>query len=92
MVALSSSTDSESGRRSRPQGPFLFEGRGPVTEGRVRSCHSGVKRKAGLDATSYDSLMKFVKAGDPANSKLYKSLTGKGETDAAEESARGRSG
>lgn len=41
-------------------------------------CHSGNKRKAGLDVTSYDSIMKFVKAGDPNNSKLQKSLLGKG--------------
>jgi hypothetical protein len=50
----------------------------PLLKDACANCHSGVKRKAGLDVTSYDSLMKFVKAGDPAASKLHKSVTGKG--------------
>ena len=41
-------------------------------------CHSGVKRKAGLDVTSYDSLLKFVKAGNPDRSKLHQAITGQG--------------
>jgi len=50
----------------------------PLLKDACASCHSGTKRKAGLDVTSYDSLMRFVKAGDPANSRLHKSLSGKG--------------
>lgn len=50
----------------------------PLLKDACASCHSGNKRKAGLDVTSYDSLMRFVKAGDPDGSKLHKSLLGKG--------------
>ena len=39
---------------------------------------AGIKKKAGLDVTNYDSIMRFVKAGDPDKSKLHKSLLGKG--------------
>ncbi len=50
----------------------------PLLKGACASCHSGAKKKAGLDVTSYDSLMKFVKAGEPDKSKLHNSLLGKG--------------
>lgn len=41
-------------------------------------CHNAQKKKGGVDVSSYDALMRHVKAGDPAASRLYKSLTGKG--------------
>lgn len=50
----------------------------PMLKNACVNCHGGRRRKAGLDVTSYDSIMKFVKAGDPNNSKLQKSLLGKG--------------
>jgi hypothetical protein len=50
----------------------------PLLKDACSSCHSGVRAKARLDVTSYDSLMKFVKAGDPNKSKLHNSLLGKG--------------
>ena len=50
----------------------------PLLKDACSSCHAGAKKKAGLDVTSYDSLMKFVKAGDPDKSKLHNSLLGKG--------------
>jgi hypothetical protein len=49
----------------------------PLLKGACSSCHSGVRAKARLDVTSYDSLMKFVKAGEPDKSKLHNSLLGK---------------
>ena len=45
-------------------------------------CHSGARGKAGLDVSSYDSLMKgdregaIVVAGKPDDSKIVKAITG----------------
>ena len=50
----------------------------PLLNSACSACHAGIKKKAGLDVTNYDSIMKFVKAGDPDKSKLHKSLLGKG--------------
>src|SRR5207302_9085161 len=50
----------------------------PLLKDACSSCHSGLKQKAKLDVTSYDSLMKFVKAGEPDKSKLHNALLGKG--------------
>jgi hypothetical protein len=49
----------------------------PLFKDACGSCHSGRKIKARLDVTSYDSVVKFVKAGDPDKSKLHKALIGK---------------
>lgn len=79
VISLSSSTDSKAEEKKlAPKTPSYSKDVAPLLKDACASCHSGVKRKAGLDVNSYDSLMKFVKAGDPANSKLHKSLTGKG--------------
>jgi hypothetical protein len=50
----------------------------PLLKDACGSCHSGAKLKAKLDVTNYDSLMKFVKAGDPDKSKLHNALLGQG--------------
>lgn len=50
----------------------------PLLKDACSSCHSGLKAKARLDVTSYDSLVKFVKAGEPDKSKLHMALLGKG--------------
>ena len=50
----------------------------PLLKDACSGCHSGVKQKARLDVTSYDSVMKFVKASDPDKSKLHNCLIGKG--------------
>ena len=50
----------------------------PLLKNACANCHSGAKQKARLDVTSYDSLVKFVKAGDPDKSRLHKALLGKG--------------
>ena len=50
----------------------------PLLKDACSSCHGGLKAKAKLDVTSYDSLMKHVKAGDPDKSKLHNALLGKG--------------
>ena len=75
LIAASSSTGSKAEEKKAPS---YSKDVAPLLKDACASCHTGVKRKAGLDVTSYDSLMKFVKAGDPGNSKLHKSLTGKG--------------
>jgi hypothetical protein len=49
----------------------------PLLKDACSSCHSGAKQKAKLDVTSYDSVMKFVKAGQPDKSKLHNALLGK---------------
>lgn len=38
---------------------------------RCASCHSGSSGQEGFDATSYNSIMRAVKPGDPWGSKLY---------------------
>jgi mono/diheme cytochrome c family protein len=79
LLVASSSTDSKAQeKKTAEKAPSYSKAVAPLLKDACASCHSGAKRKAGLDVTSYDSLMKFVKAGDPANSKLHKSLTGKG--------------
>jgi hypothetical protein len=50
----------------------------PLLKDACSSCHSGLKQKAKLDVTSYDSLMKHIKAGDPDKSKLHNALLGNG--------------
>ncbi|MFM8272112.1 MAG: c-type cytochrome domain-containing protein, partial [Gemmata sp.] len=50
----------------------------PLLSAACANCHSGKKKKAGLDVESFDSVSKFVKAGEPDKSKLHNSLLGKG--------------
>jgi hypothetical protein len=50
----------------------------PLLSAACANCHSGKKKKAGLDVESFDSVAKFVKAGEPDKSKLHNSLLGKG--------------
>lgn len=50
----------------------------PLLKDACASCHSGRKQKARLDVTSYDSLTKFVKPGNPNGSKLHSALVGQG--------------
>lgn len=40
----------------------------------MSGCHDAITRADGIVLTDYANIMKIVKAGDPANSKLYKSL------------------
>jgi hypothetical protein len=40
----------------------------------MSGCHNTVSRAAGVVLTDYTNIMKVVRAGDPNNSKLYKSL------------------
>jgi hypothetical protein len=50
----------------------------PLLKDACSSCHSGLKQKAKLDVTSYDSVMKKVKAGEPDKSTIHNCLIGKG--------------
>ena len=40
----------------------------------MSGCHNTVSRAAGVVLTDYANIMKVIRAGDPNNSKLYKSL------------------
>lgn len=40
----------------------------------MSGCHDAVTKADGIVLTDYTNIMKIVKAGDPVNSKLYKSL------------------
>jgi mono/diheme cytochrome c family protein len=50
----------------------------PLFKNACSGCHSGFKQKARLDVTSYDSVMKKVKAGEPDKSTIHNCLIGKG--------------
>jgi hypothetical protein len=50
----------------------------PLFKDACSNCHSGMKQKARLDVTSYDSVMKKVKAGEPDKSTIHNCLIGKG--------------
>lgn len=40
----------------------------------MNGCHSAITRADGINLSDYSNIMKIVKAGDPVNSKLYRSL------------------
>lgn len=40
----------------------------------MSGCHDAITKADGIVLTDYTNIMKIVKSGDPANSKLYKSL------------------
>jgi cytochrome c553 len=51
----------------------------PLLAEKCGNCHGGKKPKKGIDyVTSYETTMKTVKASKPDESRLYKSLVGKG--------------
>jgi mono/diheme cytochrome c family protein len=50
----------------------------PLFKDACSSCHGGLKAKAKLDVSSYDSVMRHVKSGEPDKSKLHMALQGKG--------------
>jgi hypothetical protein len=50
----------------------------PLFKDACSSCHSGLKQKARLDVTSYDSVMKKVKPAEPNKSTIHNCLIGKG--------------
>lgn len=50
----------------------------PIITNSCGNCHTGKKKKGGVDLTSYDAIMKTVKAGEPDKSRLVKSVLGKG--------------
>jgi mono/diheme cytochrome c family protein len=50
----------------------------PLFKDACSSCHGGLKAKAKLDVSSYDSVMRHVKSGEPDKSKLHMALLGKG--------------
>lgn len=40
----------------------------------MSGCHDAISKKDGVQLTDYTNIMKVVRAGDPTNSKLYKSI------------------
>jgi mono/diheme cytochrome c family protein len=50
----------------------------PLLKTACANCHTGAKAKKKIDVSSYDKVMKIVKANEPDKSVLVKSVTGKG--------------
>jgi hypothetical protein len=50
----------------------------PLLSSACVNCHSGKKKKGGVDLSTYEAVMKSVKAGEPDKSRLVKSVTGQG--------------
>ncbi|MCZ2483244.1 hypothetical protein G9H64_09765 [Aquirufa nivalisilvae] len=40
----------------------------------MSGCHDAISKKEGVQLTDYTNIIKVIKAGDPSNSKLYKSI------------------
>ncbi|VTT97185.1 repeat-containing protein : Uncharacterized protein OS=Fimbriimonas ginsengisoli Gsoil 348 GN=OP10G_1541 PE=4 SV=1: PSCyt1 [Gemmataceae bacterium] len=50
----------------------------PILTASCVNCHNDKKAKAKVDVSSYDAVMKIVKANDADKSRLVQSATGKG--------------
>jgi hypothetical protein len=50
----------------------------PLLNSSCTGCHNANKKKAGVDVSSYDGIMKIVKANEADKSKLVKSVSGTG--------------
>jgi uncharacterized membrane protein len=50
----------------------------PILSDACANCHAGRKKKAGVDLSSYDAVLKSVKVNEPDKSRLVKSVTGQG--------------
>ncbi|MCE9562467.1 MAG: hypothetical protein K8U57_10485 [Planctomycetes bacterium] len=50
----------------------------PILKTSCVGCHGAGKKKGGVDVSSYESVMKTVKANDADKSKLVKSVLGQG--------------
>lgn len=50
----------------------------PILSNSCTNCHAGKKKKGGVDLSSYDAVLKSVKASEPEKSRLIKSVTGMG--------------
>src|SRR5262245_23599706 len=50
----------------------------PILATNCMNCHGGKKKKGGVDLESYAGVMKTIQAGKPDQSRLCKSLIGKG--------------
>ncbi len=46
----------------------------------MSGCHDAISKREGVQLTDYTSIMKTVRAGDPSNSSLYRSISGGGES------------
>ena len=78
VLATSSGRSADEKRADEKKAPTFKADVAPLFKDACSSCHSGVKQKARLDVTSYDSVMKKVKAGEPDKSTIHNCLTGKG--------------
>ncbi len=82
FVAWSNLSDSLSPPRSiqaaDPQISFTKDVK-PILAQNCVGCHNARKKKAGGDLqTSYDTVSRSLKSGNASNSRLYKSLIGRG--------------
>jgi len=50
----------------------------PILTNSCINCHNDKKKKGGVDISSYEAVMKSVKASDADKSRLVKSVLGKG--------------
>jgi len=50
----------------------------PILKDACANCHAGRKKKGRVDLSTYDTVMKSVKANDPDKSRLVRSVTGNG--------------
>jgi mono/diheme cytochrome c family protein len=50
----------------------------PIITSACANCHGGRKKRGGVDLSSYDAVMKSVKANEPDKSRLVKSVIGQG--------------
>jgi len=50
----------------------------PILKTSCVGCHNATKAKAKVDVSSYEAVMKSVKANEPDKSRLVKSATGQG--------------
>jgi hypothetical protein len=50
----------------------------PILTNSCTNCHGAKKKRGGIDLSSYELVMKSVKAGEPDKSRLVNSVTGQG--------------
>jgi uncharacterized membrane protein len=50
----------------------------PILTNSCGNCHAGKKKRGGVDLSTYETVMKSVKASEPDKSRLIKSVIGQG--------------
>jgi hypothetical protein len=76
--ALSSSVSAEEPKKADTKVPTFKTDIAPLLNSSCTGCHNANKKKAGVDVSSYDAVMKIVKANEADKSRLVKSVSGTG--------------